>query len=192
MTHAQTVLWRGLYLPGAEYCTLSRGNQALTLDGTALLAVDQRPYAVRYRIRCDLAWNTRVVEVHARAGSGDEQTLALEVDTHQRWRRGPDELAELSGYEDVDLGFTPATNTLPIRRLHLPIGAQREITVAWVKFPELTVQPLRQRYRRLSDTVYLYESVGSDFRAEIEVDEEGLVVLYTGGWERIAASTGRA
>ena len=192
MTQAQTVLWRGLYLPGAEYCTLSRGNQALNLDGTALLAVDQRPYAVTYRIRCDLAWNTRAVEVRARTGAGDAQTLALEVEKHQRWRRGPDELTELSGCEDVDLGFTPATNTLPIRRLHLPIGAQREITVAWVKFPELSVQPLRQRYRRLSANVYRYENIGNDFRAEIEVDEEGLVVLYTGGWERIAASNGEA
>jgi hypothetical protein len=92
----------------------------------------------------------------------------------------------------VDLGFTPATNTLPIRRLNLEIGAQREITAAWVKFPELTVQPLRQRYTRLSARLYRYESVGTDFRAEIEVDEEGLVVLYAGGWERIAAANMRA
>ncbi len=97
----------------------------------------------------------------------------------------------MSGCADVDLGFTPATNTLPIRRLDLPIGAQSEITAAWVKFPELTVQPLNQRYTRLSGTLYCYESLENGFRAEIEVDDEGLVVRYAGGWERIAASSQR-
>jgi hypothetical protein len=92
MPHVQTVLWRGFYLPGAEYCTLSRSNEALTLDGTAVLAADERPYAVTYRIRCDLAWNTRSVEVRARTGAGDEQALALEVEHHQRWRRGSEDL----------------------------------------------------------------------------------------------------
>lgn len=184
----ETVLWRSLYLPGAEYCNLLLGDEEVTLEGTALLAADQRPYAVRYRIRCDLSWNTRSVEVRARTGAEDEQILALAVEHPGRWRRGRDELTELSGCADVDLGFTPATNTLPIRRLDIPIGAQREVTAAWVKFPELTVQPLRQRYTRRSGTVYCYESLESDFRAEIEVDEEGLVVGYAGGWERIAAS----
>jgi uncharacterized protein len=185
--HARTVLWRGLYLPGAEYCGLSRSGEGVLLEGTALLAVDNRPYAVTYRIGCDAGWNTRCVEVRARSGGENEQILTLAVDGQHRWWRGRDELIELAGCADVDLGFTPSTNTLPIRRLNLPIGLQREVTAAWVRFPELTVQPLRQRYTRLSGTLYRYESLDSGFRAEIEVDEEGLVVVYSGGWERIAS-----
>ncbi len=154
MTRAQTVLWRGLYLPGAEYCNLVHSDQEVNLEGTALVAADQRPYAVRYRSRCDPVLNTRSVEVRSQTGGEDEQILTLAVENPPRWWSDHGELTALSECADVDLGFTPAANTLPIRRLSLPVGAQREITAAWVKFPELTVQPLRQRYTPVSDTLY--------------------------------------
>ena len=32
---------------------------------------------------------------------------------------------------------TPATNTLPIRRLNLQIGGSKSVIAAWVKFPDL-------------------------------------------------------
>ena len=190
MTHVRTVLWRGLYLPGAEYCSLLRGADEVLMEGTAVVGVDQRPYAVRYRISCDLAWNTRFVEVGLHAGPEAERMLTLVVDEDRRWRRDGNTLAEVSGCVDVDLGFSPATNTLPIRRLNLPVGSAREVTAGWVKFPDLTVRPLRQRYARLSTATYLYESLESGFRAEIEVDDTGMVVRYAGGWERIAQAGG--
>ena len=190
MTHVQTVLWRGLYLPGAEYCSLVRGEDEVRLEGTAVLGVDQRPYTARYRILCDLAWNTRFVEVALRADPEAERTLTIVIDKDQRWQRDGTALAEVAGCIDVDLGFSPATNTLPIRRLNLPVGSGCEVTAGWVKFPDLTVRPLRQRYSRLSAATYLYESLESGFRAEIEVDDTGMIVRYAGGWERIARSGG--
>src|SRR5712664_99467 len=39
---------------------------------------------------------------------------------------------------DIDLAVTPATNTLPIRRLNLEVGQSQEVTAAWLKFPDLT------------------------------------------------------
>ena len=80
--------------------------------------------------------------------------------------------------------MTPATNTLRIRRLDLSIGKSESVTVAWVKFPELTVQPLFQRYTRTAKNTYRYES-DTGFLAEIVVDDLGLVIAYSGGWERI-------
>jgi hypothetical protein len=44
------------------------------------------------------------------------------------------------------IAVTPATNTLAIRRLSLEVGSSESIIAAWVKFPDLTVQPLSQRY----------------------------------------------
>jgi hypothetical protein len=86
----------------------------------------------------------------------------------------------------VDLAITPATNTLPIRRLQLQVGHSESVTAAWVKVPELTVQPLPQRYTRLTKNSYRYES-SNGFSAEIFVDDLGLVITYSGGWEQIAA-----
>jgi uncharacterized protein len=54
------------------------------------------------------------------------------------------------------------------------------------KFPELTVQPLSQRYTRVAQNTYRYES-NTGFSAEIVVDDLGLVTDYPGGWERSAA-----
>jgi hypothetical protein len=99
-----------------------------------------------------------------------------------------DDLAALHGLVDVDLGFSPVTNTLPIRRLEPAIGEVVAVTAAWVRFPELTIEPLPQRYVRLAERRYRYESAGGAFVAEIEVDDLGLVTTYEGGWRRIAAS----
>lgn len=81
--------------------------------------------------------------------------------------------------------MTPATNTLPIRRLKLQVGSGQSVTAAWVKFPELSVQRLSQRYTRLKENTYRYES-DTGFSAEIVVDDLGLVTAYPGGWRRIA------
>ena len=45
----------------------------------------------------------------------------------------------LKGCTDVDLGCSPSTNTLQIRRLRLAVGAEDTIKAAWVRFPELDV-----------------------------------------------------
>ena len=82
--------------------------------------------------------------------------------------------------------MTPAPNSLPIRRLNLRVGSSKSITAAWVKFPELTIQPLPQRYTRLAKDTYRYES-NPGFSAEIVVDDLGLVSSYPGPWERLAA-----
>jgi hypothetical protein len=102
-----------------------------------------------------------------------------------------DDLEALHGLTDVDLGFSPVTNTLPIRRLDPAIGESVAVTAAWVRFPELTIEPLPQRYTRLAERRYRYESAGGAFVAEIEVDDLGLVTTYEGGWRRSAVSPDR-
>jgi uncharacterized protein len=54
-----------------------------------------------------------------------------------------------------------------------------------VKFPELTVQALSQRYTRLAENTYRYTS-NTGFSADIVVDDLGLVTSYPGGWQRMA------
>jgi len=113
-------------------------------------------------------------------------SLALSVESRGTWRSWSQELRDIHVYADVDLAVTPATNTLPIRRLNLQVGSSESVIAAWVKFPELTVQPLSQRYTRLAQCTYRYAS-NTGFSAEIVVDDLGLVTAYPGGWERIAA-----
>ena len=60
----------------------------------------------------------------------------MTVDDERRWWSAGAELVAFRGCDDVDLGITPVTNTLPIRRLHLAIGETRAVTAAWLQFPD--------------------------------------------------------
>jgi hypothetical protein len=87
---------------------------------------------------------------------------------------------------DVDLGFTPLTNTLPIRRLGLldaPVGASRAVVVAWVLVPSLAVVESSQTYQNLGD--HQVRFVSGSFSADLDVDEQGYVRHYPGLAERV-------
>jgi hypothetical protein len=70
----------------------------------------------------------------------------------------------------------------------LPVGGTESVVAAWVNLPDLAVQPLPQRYTRITNNTYRYES-STGFSAEIMMDDLGLVTTYPGGWERIASAT---
>ena len=91
----------------------------------------------------------------------------------------------LEGCTDVDLGFSPSTNALPIRRLALQVGQSRTVQVAWLRFPQLTVARTVQTYTRLDTTRYRYAS--GDFEADLTVDDDGFVVDYD-EWRRTATA----
>jgi hypothetical protein len=93
----------------------------------------------------------------------------------------------LKGCTDIDLGCSPSTNTLPIRRLRLGIGASSTIQAAWVRFPALVVVKAAQTYTRLDEFTYRYES--GDFSAELTADEDGLVASYA-DWQRTGFAFG--
>ncbi|HSK19551.1 MAG TPA: putative glycolipid-binding domain-containing protein, partial [Longimicrobiales bacterium] len=89
------------------------------------------------------------------------------------------------GLTDIDLAFTPATNTLPIRRLGLKTGEAAATDAVWVRFPELTIERLPQRYAHIEDHTYRYESRGGSFTADLIVDGQGVVITYGDIWERV-------
>jgi uncharacterized protein len=132
-------------------------------------------------VTCDDAWLTRSALVRLR-DRGGERRLALTAEGGRWTVNGQVEVA-LEGCVDVDLGWSPSTNTLPIRRLHLAPGeSSGPVTAAWVRFPDLRVQALSQEYRRLSESRYRYTSGRGAFSADLEVDPDGLVLEYKGQW----------
>jgi len=154
------------------------------LRGEVVTLVDGNPVRITYLVACDSAWETQHVEVTWREGTAVRE-LRLDVDNEKRWWQHEREIESVRGCVDVDLGITPATNTLPIRRLTLREGEAGKVTAAWVLFPELTVEPLPQTYTRLGEDTYRYESNLRSFTAQIQVDDFGLVTWYEGGWERV-------
>ena len=67
------------------------------------------------------------------------------------------------------------------------MGRKAEVRAAWLRFPSFELEPLVQRYRRLDDHTYHYES--GSFSAEIRVNDAGLVTSYEGFCE-VVTETG--
>ncbi len=181
----QSVVWRNTHTFGTDYCTLRTHPSGYDLSGT-VVAVSGLPYLIYYKVRCDKAGQTKEVAADVQSGEMVRQ-LHLSVDSEGRWWRDGQEVRAFRGCADVDLGATPATNTLPVRRLNLSIGESQEVSAAWVRFPDLSIEPLSQRYTRLDERRYRYESE-SGFEVVLEVDNAGLITSYPGGWTREAHS----
>ncbi len=178
------VIWTPWSAPGLEHLHLTIAPDAVVADSLVIALHEGVPCRARYTVRCDGAWRVRAVEVALLDDS--RPPLALWHDGAGRWST-PDgaPLTALDGCLDIDIAVTPFTNTLPIRRLGLPLGASRDLTMAYVHVPELTVAPDPQRYTRLADRRYRYESRDSDFVAELPLDAEDLVLDYPGLFHRI-------
>lgn len=177
----RVLLWSPVGAPGAEYCVVARSRAGWRVRGSVIAVAEDEPLRVEYQLACAADWRTRRARIETFSGDARRSTLLTVKD--DRWFTASGERVDLRGCEDVDLGVTPMTNTLPIRRLNLAIGASAHVTAAWVRFPSLEIRPLGQVYTRLSEQTYRYES-DTGFRTEIEVDADGFVVTYPGGWER--------
>jgi hypothetical protein len=167
---------------GSEVCVLERAGRGWRLRGTVLTHEAKQPIELRYAVTVDSAWATIGVEVLVACAGGDPRAVAKLDELWSDPERPPD----YRECVDVDLSFTPATNTLPIRRLDLDVGDEAEIRVAWLVWPELGVRPVLQRYARLAKDRYRYTQ--DDFEAELTVDEHGLVLEYEGLWHAIATA----
>ncbi|MBI5578083.1 MAG: putative glycolipid-binding domain-containing protein [Deltaproteobacteria bacterium] len=181
-----TILWRRLDLPGHEIGRLASRSDGWELSGTAVFAHEARPCRLDYFVACDPDWRTVSARVRGWVG-GREVDLNVSVDAQRQWRLNGADCTAVAGALDIDLGFSPSTNLLPIRRLALAVGEEAAVRAAWLPFPALMFQPLAQVYRREGETLYRYESGGGSFVRMLEVNTTGFVMSYPGLWQADAS-----
>lgn len=178
----QSILWRGIYLPGHEACRLFQLNDEWCLEGTAVFSSDNRPCRLAYLAVCDANWSTRRGTVSGWLGDDVSIELSIAVRDH-RWYVNGVEISETAGCLDLDLNFSPATNLLPIRRLSLEIGQHAEVRAAWLRFPTFELEPLAQVYTRQDEFTYRYSSDDGKFVRDLTVNDVGFVTDYPGFWQ---------
>ena len=161
-------------LTGAELFELEETPSENRLRGWIVASVNGVDCAVSYTVSADPHWVTRRVSV--RLDAGGTRTLELEHDDDGAWSVDGVIRPDLAGCLDVDLGISPSTNTLPIRRLDIDVAHTERLVAAWVRFSDMVVEPLPQTYERLAESVYRYRS--ESFQADLEVDERGVVLRY--------------
>lgn len=181
-----SVLWRWLGRAGHDAARIVRSGDGWRLEGNAAFVHDEQPVGLAYAIECDAAWRTQRARVHGAVG---ERTIDVNIVVDRgRWTMNDVEQDAVAGCDDVDLNFSPSTNTLPIRRLGLAVGESSTVRAAWLRFPGFMLEVLEQTYRRVAEDCYEYESAGGSFRAELTVTRDGLVIDYAGIWRADAAA----
>lgn len=168
------IAWRRLDTVGLESARVI-GTE---IAGTAVFLHDGKPCSLAYAVVCDASWRTVSARVSGWIG---EETVDVTVETDP-WRLNGAPAAHVDGCIDIDLNFSPVTNMLPIRRLAIAVGEHASVRAAWLRFPSMRLERLAQTYRRITETLYVYESAEGAFRAEIEVDGDGLPTRYGEIW----------
>ncbi|NTX26346.1 putative glycolipid-binding domain-containing protein [Burkholderia pyrrocinia] len=168
----------------AEWCRLVETRTGSDLSGSVSGAIDGMPFRIDYAIACGVDWLTRSTRVTRWVGMAPPRQLDIACDGG-RWTIDGVDAPALAGATEIDLGFSPSTNTLPIRRLALAVGDSATIHTAWLRFPDFAIVRGEQRYTRTAPHVYRYES--GTYAADIAIDEAGLVIDYD-EWRRIGTA----
>jgi hypothetical protein len=175
------IIWRRLDLPGHDACLLEQAEAGWRLAGTAVYQMDGEPACLSYEVSCDLAWRSLGGRVHGWIGA---RSLELRIERQERsgWSLNGQAAPQVAACLDLDLGFTPATNLLPLRRLALALGQGAAAPAAWLDLASGTLATLEQRYERLTATQYWYSAPRFDYTALLEVDPGGFILQYPGLW----------
>src|SRR3712207_6035803 len=113
---SRRVAWRRSdEVPTDEHCTVTIRDGGLALVGTVLGSEGGVPVRVEYRVFADAAGQTTAAHVRDLRGF-EQRTRVLERDAKGGWTVDGKAARTLKGCTDVDLGCSPATNTLPLRR----------------------------------------------------------------------------
>lgn len=184
MTKEKSIVWRRFEAIGAghEYARIYSADSKHFLEGAAIFVAEKKFCRLDYRIECAADWQTVSARVFGLVGA-EKIEIEIAVDAEKRWTINGTENVKTMNCADIDLNFSPVTNTLPIRRLNLKIGGREKVGAAWLRFPSFALEPLEQTYERTGENSYVYESANGAFRAEIETDEIGLVTRYGDFWK---------
>ncbi len=175
-----SILWRTLGTPGHETAKIyGDDSEGWTIDGASIFLNEGESVRLDYLIECDTDWKTTFATVDGWVG---DEIVEVEISVEDGvWTMNGEPVVAVEGCTDVDLNFSPVTNTLPIRRLKLNIGETRSVKAAWLRFPSFQLEPLEQTYTRVDDKTVRYETA-SGFAATLTVNDDALVTHYPDGW----------
>src|SRR5688572_30362172 len=99
-----------------DACRFQSGFDGWTISGTAIFLTDRSAANLTYEVACGSDWSTRTATVSGWLGEKNI-SISLERSETGDWQLNGSRISGVSHLVDVDLGFTPATNTNAIRRL---------------------------------------------------------------------------
>lgn len=167
------VTWTSAALASAEDCVIHEQAAGVALSSSTTLPLDDGLGRIDYELKADARW--RVLGATITISGRSDRRISIER-SGDGWTVDGALRPDLAACVDLDLGWTPATNILPLRRARLEVGTTLTTTAVWVRFPTFEVVPATQTYHRLDATAVRYRS--ATFAADLEVDTDGIVLRY--------------
>jgi uncharacterized protein len=183
-----TIIWRRLDVEGSDRCRLvstTAGDETGHLiEGEAWSEEGGVRLHWSYAVTCAPDWSTLSARVEGRAGDRPVMFVVARKE-EGGWYLDGARLDFADDLLDVDLGFTPATNTNAIRRLNLAVGERVETTALWFDTEDFTFKRLMQVYHRVGRDAYDYASPAHGFHARLRVNALGQVIDYPALWSAL-------
>ena len=175
------VLWRRLDMEGHDACRYVETLGGWEIEGTAVFEHRGCAASLSYSLLCDSKWTSRSAVVSGWIAERQFE-LSIEREADTQWRINGILDASMTGLSDIDLGFTPASNTNVIRRLDLSEGSKAETVAVWLDTEDWTVKRLPQSYHRTGAHTFRYVSPEHDYHATLVIDDFGAVTSYPNLW----------
>jgi uncharacterized protein len=177
------IIWTGRLYQSIENCILTRMSGGNEIVSTIIGHHENRIYKIDYHICTNENWETTFVNIRTQFDNLVELITLEKKEGKWLLNNKPD--PEFEDIFDIDISLTPFTNTLPVNRLKLKDGERKVIEVIYFDIFEKEIKSVKQVYTRVSGTDYVYENYDGSFKANIRVDEQGLVVDYSELFEMI-------
>ena len=187
-TQMITVFWRPWTDLGLEYLRINPTDGGIVAEGFIVRILNSVGFHATYRITADANW--QFCSVDLTVNTDHERQLSLTTNGKGLWQdQEGNELPQLKGCFEIDISATPFTNTLAIGRLNLGVGESAELSAAYIRLPEMTIEAVPQRYTALEKgkdrSYYRYEGLFRKFTAVLPVDEDLIVVDYPETFRRV-------
>ncbi len=164
--------------PGLEHLRLDARGAAIRADGRIVAAIENRVVALGYVVICASDWRFRSAELTT------EDAVHRILRGADGWEVDGAARPDLAACVDIDIRLTPFTNTLPIRRLAIPVGETRCFPVAYIHLPGFEVSVVEQEYTAMGGGRVRYRGLSTGFTAMLMTDADGIVVDYGEIWRR--------
>jgi hypothetical protein len=176
-----SALWRRLDTPGHEACHLQLSSTRWRLEGNAVFRYESGPASIVYSVDCSVSWETLSGQVQGRLG--DRRIDYAIARRGRAWMVNDILIPGLEHLVDLDLGFTPATNLLPLRRVSIHQGEAAQLPAAWFDIDAGTLTELPQTYERRDELAFWYEAPSLGYKGLLELAPNGFIRRYPGLWE---------
>jgi uncharacterized protein len=180
-TIVATAFWRRLDTEGHDACRLIRKSDGWRMEGSATFDHQGKLCLLDYAVDCDAGWRTQSASVNGSVGF-ERLTFNIEATPGSQWLLNGVVQPKAAGLIDLDLGFTPATNLIAIRRLALRQGFEVPAPAAYYLEFTLELGIVEQTYRRTAPDKLHYRSPAYDYEETLTVSEIGFVSDYPGLW----------